>query len=653
MKKCLLSYIALIGIAALMLGIPVSAASTETINNASLMPKYKTDDQVTLEGYSPDWVKSLIMAEIRIETATPEGTFQAATKVLDHYQEMGVNCLWLCPIYQRDEEERILSGDNGYGSYGPGTIDNKMTGTDDYDEQIKVVKNFVDEAHKRNIRVIFDIVVWGVSKTAPIVQEHPEYFKDSAGNYNEVWGGYGYRWGSPEWHEWYVSTSVDLIMKTGADGYRVDLEPTITGYGVFKDIRTRLANQGKYVMIMAEGTNERRETYDLEQSGVGMHMRDGVEAFTSNYFLKNNIVDSITSGAGIGDAKLQANYMGGRFQYYTCTVTYHDTYNAMVRGNRLALGYQSIFAPFIPLWYIGEEWNNPYKPQYGSGPIYYNKIDWETKETAENTAFFEDIKKYIQIRRSYTDIFEYFPSNHRETNIAKLETQYLKKGTWTDNSLQAYVRYGTDKAILIVPNNTNQSAKFKIQLDFEAMKIGGAKGYRITDLYSGKELLDDNAKNLKTLEAEIASKDMGIYLVEMTTGAGGNAIHKDPLGATTTSKPSASATSTSATTTKPTASNTTRPATTTTSSTTTTTVSTDVTSETEISNTLSTEDVSDEATSGTNSGTEESSDAGLQTGLAGDDGEKGNFVLWIVLACVGLVAVGCLVFFIVRKKKQA
>ena len=285
MKKRLLFCIALICVIALILGIPVSAAPAKTINNASLMPKYKTDDQVKLVGYSPDWVKSLIMAEIRIETATPEGTFQAATKVLDHYQEMGVNCLWVCPIYQRDEEERIISGDNGYGSYGPGTIDNKMTGTDVYNEQIKVVKKFVDEAHKRNIRIIFDIVVWGVSKTAPIVKEHPEYFKDSAGSYYEVWGGYGYRWGNPEWQKWYVNTSADLIMKTNADGFRVDLEPTITGYSVFKDIRNKLAKQGKHVLIMAEGTNERRETYDLEQNGVGYYIKNGATQFSHKYFI--------------------------------------------------------------------------------------------------------------------------------------------------------------------------------------------------------------------------------------------------------------------------------------------------------------------------------------------------------------------------------
>ena len=64
---------------------PVSGK--KRINNAVLIPKYKPDAEVKMEGMSPDWVKTLIMAQFRIETATPEGMFASATKVLDHYAE--------------------------------------------------------------------------------------------------------------------------------------------------------------------------------------------------------------------------------------------------------------------------------------------------------------------------------------------------------------------------------------------------------------------------------------------------------------------------------------------------------------------------------------------------------------------------------------
>ena len=71
------------------------------IDNSALIPKALPDGEVKMEGMSPDWTKTLIMAQFRIETATPEGTFQSATKVLDHYAETGVNGLWINPIWQR------------------------------------------------------------------------------------------------------------------------------------------------------------------------------------------------------------------------------------------------------------------------------------------------------------------------------------------------------------------------------------------------------------------------------------------------------------------------------------------------------------------------------------------------------------------------
>jgi hypothetical protein len=139
------------------------------LDNAALIPRIVPDAQVKLEGLPPDWVKTLIMAQFRIETATPEGTFAAATKVLDHYAALGVNGLWSNPVYERG------SKGNGYGNDGPHTLEPLLTGTRDIHASCAVVKRF-DEAHRRNIRVIFDIVVWGTATNSPLVSAHPEFY---------------------------------------------------------------------------------------------------------------------------------------------------------------------------------------------------------------------------------------------------------------------------------------------------------------------------------------------------------------------------------------------------------------------------------------------------------------------------------------------
>lgn len=225
------------------------------INNADVMPKWVPDDQVTMEGWHPDWVKSLVIAELRVESATPEGTLQAAVRVLDHYQEAGVNALWLTPI-----QDKGTTG-NGYGNMGLHTISPKLTGKDSYEEGWLVFKDFVNAAHQRNIRIYIDAIVWGTVKESPLVSEHPDWYTGLL----EVWGGYKWNWHNAELRDWYKRVAIDIVMKTGLDGFRVDLEPFVTGHGFFADLRRELLARGRKISIFAECTSERDEAFDFDE----------------------------------------------------------------------------------------------------------------------------------------------------------------------------------------------------------------------------------------------------------------------------------------------------------------------------------------------------------------------------------------------------
>ena len=473
------------------------------IDNRDLMPKILPDSEVEMIGFSPAWIKDLIMAQFRIETATPEGTFAAATKVLDHYQEMGVNCLWINPIYQRDEGDRILSGNNGYGSFGPEIIDNQLSGTDDSAEAFCRVREFVKEAHARHIRVLFDVVVWGVAKNAPIVRQCPEFFLKDDGEYTQVWGGYGYRYDSPAWREWYINACVNFILKTGADGFRIDLEPFVTGYDIFKEIRRRLYAVGRKVLLLAEGTNRRLETYDLEQVGVGYYYEEEMK-LARNYFMDHPLVDHVRSGIGIGDAELMREGTPGRFQFYTINLCDHDTPDSLVQGDRLRFGYQGVFSPFIPLWYIGEEWHNPLQLDYSCGPIFYNRIDWSKMDVPENRKFYETVKQYIRIRRSYPDIFTYFSQDHRDSNICVVPVE--------GEPLQAYARFANDHAIMVLPNSSEaDAANLKATIPYAEMGLSDTDTYVFRDLMTEEVIATGTPHNI---EVTVAPRDMCLVLVE-------------------------------------------------------------------------------------------------------------------------------------------
>ncbi len=477
-------------------------AEMAKLNNAGLMPKWVPDSQVKMDGDSPEWVKELIVAQFRVEAVSKEGNFDSAVKVLDHYQEMGVNGIWLNPIYQRSDTNRKTIN-NGYAATEPDKVDERIAGTADKEAGWAAAKRFVDEAHSRNIRVLLDIVVWGVDKTSPLVEQHPEWFQRN-GSFIDSWGNYGYNLDNPECREWYIRNAVDILLKSGADGFRCDLEPSISGYDLWKEVRRRCYEQGRKIVIISELTNTRKGgVYDFEQ--IGVNLVEGKTWESGSYFMKNNIVDCVKDGTGIGHKALSDAGQGGLSRYYTYNLASHDSTQTTVRGSKVRIGYQALFAPFIPFWFIGEEWNNPTNIST-NGVLFFNEINWAAKEKAENARFFEDVKRMIRIRRQYPEIFSYFPKNHRETNICKVEVE--------GNYLQCYARYAGGKGIIIVPNNNGESAWFKVHIPFEDMGMDGSERYVVTNLFDGKEVARGTREEVAVFYLETQHDDVAVLLVE-------------------------------------------------------------------------------------------------------------------------------------------
>lgn len=471
------------------------------INNAPLLPEYVPDDQVTVdENGTPDWAAGLIFAQIRITTATKEGTLQSAVKVLDHYAEMGVNALWVCPIYDTEADDRY---GNAYGNAGPHTVNPVLTGTEDYAKGWLEVKAFVDEAHKRNIRILFDIIMWGTRKTAPLRKEHPDWY-----NGEEAWGGYAFDWTNSELREWFIERAVDIVNITGCDGLRYDLEPGITGYDIAKEIRRRLNAQGKKPFMMSEQQNERNDAYDVDEIGI-----IGLEEIVASFYKKEpeyffldeyDIVDTVKQGRQIGGGFWKEKNLGCAFRYYMGTVACHDNRFPVLCGNRLAIGYQSIFSPFIPMWYIGEEWNNP---QTVEDVLYFNTIDWAALDQPENRAFYEDVKKMLRIRRSYPEILTYYPEHFRDTNICKVVTS-AKDGPC------AYARYADGKALLIVPNAAKERTEITVTVPFAAAGLDSGREYQVTDAETGETVASGIHCGNDTFTVTVSHMDQKVLLTE-------------------------------------------------------------------------------------------------------------------------------------------
>lgn len=503
-KRYIAMLLALLLLASTFSGLGISAAEGKSaesrIDNSGLMPKWVPDSEVTIDSNNtPDWIDNLIIGAMHIQTATDEGTLKAAIKVLDFYRETGINGIWLTPVYDPGETG------NGYGNLGPHTIDPAITRTEDYEQGWKELKSFIDEAHKRDIRIILDVISWGTVKESELYKEHPEWYSGA-----EVWGGFAFNWKNEDFCDWYVSEVVDIAMKTGCDGFRYDVEPEYAGYEIDGKIKNILLEKGRKLLTIGEKPNERGGVYDIEQSGIG-GFGDGYSS-VNHYLLENfNIVDSIKDGKNIGSPASQDLGLAGTYRYYTNAISCHDNQYYQVQGKRVAIGYQAIFSPFIPLWYLGEEWNNSRDADLSEkgNVLYFNDTHWDELEKSENRALYEDIKAMIRIRRSYPEIFSVYGEEFKNSNICKVNVAGCE-------GAQPYARYAGDTAFLIVPNYNvhDKAADMTVYMPFNATGLDHYKSYTVTDAETGEVIVKGSAGKVAKFTVKVPYEDQRVFKVE-------------------------------------------------------------------------------------------------------------------------------------------
>ena len=479
--------------------------ATDKIDNSSLL-SYEGGDKTVLapsdeDGKlsTPAWLDTAVMVELRIDMASIGGSFKESYDLIDFYAEAGVNVLWLAPVYERG------AGGNGYGNVGLHRIEPWLTGTSDQEAGWNELKKFVDYAHSKGLYVLLDIITWGTMYASPLIAEHPDWYN------GEAWGNAAYNWRNDEFKEWFISNAVANIEKTGADGYRCDCEPFTAGYAVYAEIRKRLNDKGIYPVIMSEEGGERRNVFDCEQDGVllysamtrGQLYQNPVNFFVDGYL---DIVTASTKGDGLGGSSQQSNRrIKGTYRYYTNCITNHDYQARNVNGNRLKIGYAAIYAPYIPLWYMGDEFGvtMDYK-----AVLYDIKVDYSAVGTKDDqTLFFEDVKQMIAIRRGNPDLFANWPLSHRDTNIAEVKAEGL-------SVLQNYCRYADGRMVIVLGNNeADNDGICKVEIPFDKLDKT-YDNYKVTDLLTGQVIAVGRADTVNHFSVIVPHQYCGVYLVE-------------------------------------------------------------------------------------------------------------------------------------------
>jgi len=135
-------------------------------------------DQINLAPHGDEWYKDAIVYSLYVDLFNHD--FPGLVEKLDYLSQLGVNCLWLLPIL--DSPMR----DAGFDISDYRKIRPELLGAPSRADHQQVFVRFLEAAHKRGIKVIFDIAINHTS------EEHP-WFRESRKSKNNPYRDY-YIW---------------------------------------------------------------------------------------------------------------------------------------------------------------------------------------------------------------------------------------------------------------------------------------------------------------------------------------------------------------------------------------------------------------------------------------------------------------------------
>lgn len=228
----------------------------------SVFSTTKTDfewSDETLQFQAPD-KDNLLIYEVWVYDFSPARSFQGLIDRLDYIDNLGVNAIELMPISEFD-------GNISWG-YNPThyfALDKSYGNKDDF-------KTLVDEAHKRGIAVIVDMVINHATDICPLFKIHPiqdnPYFNTSAPHDGNVFNDFNHDFANTR--KYFKDMLYYWLKEYKIDGFRMDLSHGLCGvdcnnrknnvYDYYNNGVRRYDND-KYFILEHWAFNGERENY--------------------------------------------------------------------------------------------------------------------------------------------------------------------------------------------------------------------------------------------------------------------------------------------------------------------------------------------------------------------------------------------------------
>jgi cyclomaltodextrinase len=410
---------------------------------------------------APVWAQQGIIYQVFPRVFTHEGDFRALQQKLDYIQQLGVNILWLMPIYPIGEKDRK-------GTIGsPFSVKNFRKINPDYGTQ-EDFRNLVNEIHQRNMKVIIGIVPNHSSNDNNLMKDHPSWFmQDSLGNFTREVGGWSditdFNYENPEMRQYMKETPIYWVKEFDVDGFRCDVAGMVP-YDFWNESLKSLREVKSNIFLLAEWEDPKllmrgfNSDYDWTLYHLLKDIREG----------KKKTAEAI-SLIQEKDSRYPQNSLPMRF------LENHDEQRSLhVFGKEAMEAYATFIfmVPGIPLIYAGQEIGEERKPSL----FEKSELNW----TEADSSLIKMYQSLIQLRKRYSCLTNgtFFP----------LQT-ITQKG-----SVGAFLRED-DKSIAMVVCNLDSNFSEKILIRLSEERIDQLKQFEFVNYKDSDDKL--NLHNLR------------------------------------------------------------------------------------------------------------------------------------------------------------
>jgi len=370
--------------------------------------------------------RDVTIYQVNMRTFSKEGNFKGVIARMDSIKALGVNLIYLMPIYPVG----ILKSTNSPYCVKDYLDINKEFGT------IKDLRSLVDGAHKRNMAVMLDWVGNHTSFDNPWTKNKDWYKRDSTGKiispngWNDI---AQLNFNNADMRSTMISDMKYWVLTANIDGFRCDYAdgPPVDFWKQAIDSLKSISNH--HLLMLAEGQRAANYAAGFDYN-FGFNFFEDLEAV----YKKNKSVQSI-------DSLNIANYVGTSDGQQTVRyITNHDVNSSDGTPLDLFGGKKGSMAAFvvvaymkgIPMIYNGQEVGTPYRLTF---PFTSTKVDWTL-----NPNVTAEYKKIIALRNASNAI--------RRGSLT----------SYTNQDICAFTKEAGAEKVLVISNLRNTPVTFSI-----------------------------------------------------------------------------------------------------------------------------------------------------------------------------------------------